>query len=54
MDSVATFLEPTLKAWNIPYSILTDDKEVEQISIAMLKAFNTSMPTAVLLVGETT
>ncbi len=54
VDSVATFLEPTLKAWNIPYSILTDDKEVEQISIAMLKAFNTSMPTAVLLVGETT
>jgi sulfopyruvate decarboxylase subunit alpha len=54
VDSVATFLEPTLKAWDIPYSILTDDKEAEQISIGVKKAGDTSMPAAVLLAEETT
>ena len=38
VDSVAAFLEPTLKAWNIPYSILTDDKDAGQISIGAKKS----------------
>ncbi len=54
VDSVATFLEPTLKAWDIPYSILTDDKEADQISSGVKKACDTSRPAAVLIAEVTT
>ena len=54
VDSVATFLEPTLKAWDIPYSILTDDKEADQISSGVKKACATSRPAAILIAEETT
>ncbi len=53
VDSVATFLEPTLKAWNIPYSILSDDKDMDQISTGAKKALASSLPSAVLLTEET-
>lgn len=51
VDSAATFLEPTLKAWQLPYSKLETDDDVPYISEAFEKAQATSMPAAVLLIG---
>ena len=53
-DSAATFLEPTLKAWDIPYSTMLEDGDVEpQVTAAFEKAAATSMPAAVLLGVDT-
>ena len=54
VDSVATFLEPTLKAWDLSYEILETDDDMPCISRAFEKAAATSLPTAVLLVGHAT
>ena len=54
VDSVATFLEPTLKAWGLPYEILKTDDDIPCISRAFEKAAATLLPTAVLLVGHAT
>ncbi len=53
VDTAATFFEPTLTAWNIPYSILHTDDDLEQISAAFQRATETSMPAAVLMPEET-
>lgn len=54
VDTAATFFEPTLKAWDIPYSMLRDDAEVDgQIAAAFRVAREGSRPAAVLLVGTT-
>ena len=53
-DSAATFLEPTLKAWNIPYYMLHGDDDVGVISKAFEKAEETPMPTAVVISRECT
>lgn len=54
VDSAATFLEPTLKAWDIPYSIMMEDHDVEpMIDAAFEKAASASMPAAVLLGVDT-
>ncbi len=54
VDTAATFLEPTLKAWGLPYNTLETDEEIPHISDAFTKAQETSMPTAVLIVGVCT
>ena len=54
VDSVATFLEPTLKAWNLPYEMLETDAELGCIHRAFEKAAATSLPAAVLLIGHAT
>ncbi len=54
VDSVATFLEPTLKAWNLPYEMLETDDDISCISRAFEKAATTSLPAAVLLIGHAT
>lgn len=54
VDSVATFLEPTLKAWNLPYEMLETDTELGCIHRAFEKAAATSLPAAVLLIGHAT
>ena len=54
VDSVATFLEPTLKAWDLSYEILETDDDIPCIRRAFEKAAATSLPTAVLLVGHAT
>ena len=51
VDTAATFLEPTLKAWGVPYNILETDDEVGYISDAFREVGETSMPSAVLIVG---
>lgn len=54
VDSVATFLEPTLKAWNLPYEILGTDDDMPCIGRAFESVAATSLPAAVLLVGHAT
>lgn len=54
VDSVATFLEPTLKAWNLPYEMLETDSDLPCIASAFEQATKTSLPTAVLLIGHAT
>ena len=54
VDSVATFLEPTLKAWNLPYEMLETDDDISCIGRAFEKAATTSFPAAVLLIGHAT
>ena len=54
VDTAATFFEPTLKAWNVPYSVLFDDAEVdEQLALAFETAASASLPAAVLLGVDT-
>lgn len=54
IDSVATFLEPTLKAWNLPYEMLETDADLPCIQRAFEKIAETSLPAAVLLIGHAT
>ena len=54
VDSVATFLEPTLKAWNLPYEMLETDADIPCIARAFEQAAATSLPVAVLLIGHAT
>jgi sulfopyruvate decarboxylase subunit alpha len=55
LDTAASFFEPTLKAWDIPYTLLREDGEVgQQIASAFRTASERSRPTAVLIVGTTT
>ena len=54
VDTAATFFEPTLKAWDIPYSVLDDDgDERSKVAWAFDLARERSLPSAVLLVGTT-
>ena len=54
IDSVASFLEPTLKAWQLPYELLETDDEMSCISRAFERADATSLPAAILLIGHAT
>ena len=49
MDSVATLLEPTLRAWAIPYQIVSDNSELERIIIAEQRAQQEMFPTAIVI-----
>ncbi len=53
VDSAATFFEPTLNAWQVPYSLMHDDRQVELISEAFHHAAERSLPAAVILVDGT-
>jgi sulfopyruvate decarboxylase TPP-binding subunit len=54
VDTAAAFFEPTLRAWDIPYTLLFDDQDLPQLPAAFARAGETSMPAAVVLVEETT
>ena len=54
VDSVATFLEPTLKAWHLSYEMLETDDEILCISRAFETTAATSLPAAILLIGHAT
>lgn len=51
VDTAATFLEPTLNAWGVPHNTIVTDDDVGYISDAFKEANETSMPSAVLIVG---
>ena len=53
VDTAATFFEPTLKAWNIPYGSMHSDEDIYQISDAFDLAEKTSLPAAILMIPET-
>lgn len=53
IDTAATFLEPTLRAWSIPYTIATSDDDVGQLGEAFVRANETSLPAAVVLGTQT-
>jgi sulfopyruvate decarboxylase TPP-binding subunit len=52
VDSVAAFLEPTLKAWNLPYHKLETDADIGSIDWAYSQSAETSLPAVVLLIGH--
>ena len=55
VDTAATFFEPTLKAWDIPYTLMDKDSDVGAlIAGAFRTAADRSLPSAVLLIGTTT
>jgi sulfopyruvate decarboxylase TPP-binding subunit len=54
VDTAATFLEPTLKAWGFSYDKIESDADIHCISKAFQKAQEMSRPTAVLIVGTCT
>jgi len=52
-DSAATYLEPILKAWGIPYQIVEKDADVEKTVPEVYKQATTGpQPSAVLIGGE--
>ncbi|MFH1568739.1 MAG: hypothetical protein ABIL09_12140, partial [Gemmatimonadota bacterium] len=54
VDTAASFLESTLKAWNVPYSIMVgDERAAEHLAAAFHRARQTSLPTAVILAAQT-
>ena len=52
VDSVASFLEPTLKAWNLSYQMLETDADISSIDWAYSQSAETSLPAVVLLIGH--
>ena len=54
VDTAASFLEPTLKAWDIPYWMVTGHDELARFNEAMAVARERSLPAAILYPGETT
>ncbi len=49
-DSAATFFEPTLRAWEVPYRFLEDDREAEIFNAARQQAQEMGRPAAVLMI----
>ena len=51
-DSAGVLIEPTLKAWGVPYQIIESDQDVDRIGEAWRKAREISGPVAVLIGRE--
>jgi sulfopyruvate decarboxylase TPP-binding subunit len=51
-DTAASFLEPTLKAWGLPFLTIARDEELSRIGEVCEMARKRSAPAAVLLVGR--
>ena len=52
VDTAATFFEPILKAWEVPYYVMRSSAESHLISDAFSKSEDTSLPVAVIYPGE--
>jgi sulfopyruvate decarboxylase TPP-binding subunit len=52
VDTAASFLEPTLKAWGMPYRVMKSDEDLPALASAFREAGEGSRPVAVLIVGE--
>lgn len=52
VDTAATFFEPILKAWEIPYYVMRSSSESPLISEAFSKSEDISLPVAVIYPGE--
>ena len=53
VDSAATFLEPTLRAWQLPYTLMETDSDLHQVSAAFDNATAASLPQAIVLATQT-
>ena len=49
VDSAASFFEPTLRAWKIPYHFLEENKETDVLQSARKEATNLRRPVALLM-----
>jgi sulfopyruvate decarboxylase subunit alpha len=49
VDSVALLLEPTLRAWSIPYELVGDNTELEKIAAAQERAQQNHFPHAIII-----
>jgi sulfopyruvate decarboxylase TPP-binding subunit len=49
VDSVATLLEPTLRAWNLPYELVSDNNELPRIRAVYEQAQREMRPTAIVI-----
>ena len=49
LDSAASFFEPTMKAWNMPYQLLEEGKEETDLKTAFNKAEQLSRPVAAII-----
>ena len=52
VDTAATFFEPTLKAWDVPYYVMRASSESCRISDAFAESHDLSLPVAVIYPGE--
>ena len=52
IDSAAIYLEPTLKAWTLPYELVETDEDIPKISQAFELAAERRQPVAVLIGRE--
>jgi sulfopyruvate decarboxylase TPP-binding subunit len=52
IDTAATFFEPTLRAWSLPYFTLLHTDDSQLIPVAMAHARAISLPVALAYAGE--
>lgn len=53
VDTAASFLEPTLKAWEIPYWLIEEDGDLDLFNEAHAGALEHRRPVALVYPGET-
>lgn len=49
LDSAAVLLEPTLRAWALPYELLTDDRDLNRLPAALERARQERRPVALII-----
>jgi sulfopyruvate decarboxylase subunit alpha len=52
IDTAATFFEPILEAWHVPYYVMRSSSDSRLISDAFSKSEDISLPVAVIYPGE--
>jgi sulfopyruvate decarboxylase TPP-binding subunit len=52
VDTAATFFEPILRAWKVPYCVMRSSSDSGLISEAFSKSRETSLPVAIIYPGE--
>jgi sulfopyruvate decarboxylase subunit alpha len=53
LDSVALLTEPTLRAWGVPWEVLSSDADLPRLGAAFGRAREGEQPVAVLITGDT-
>jgi hypothetical protein len=53
LDSVAVLTEPTLRAWGVPWEVLSTDADVPRLAAAFRRGQEREQPVAVLITTDT-
>jgi hypothetical protein len=53
LDSVALLTEPTLRAWGVPWEVLSTDADLPCLGAAFRRAQEAEQPVAALITGDT-